>query len=473
MSGSESSLVRRAGSAGIPSQGRNATSPERETLTIAPTTRRSPPPASALQASVEQQAHSTKRVARHEPVREAQVHSAAQAAPVLFTNLNPFASLPYDVTDPGHSFVRARRESAELRAFAANQIRFVTFEDGHGKRRKSVIEVEWDPIDAGSNRRCSLKGERRRSSACQRRRQSSLTPIQTTLPPKQEPAPRMLSPVSPDLPSSPFSPTLSDHFPVPAVERRDAFCDESPVSPLLSPISASGFSSVSSPNQSPAPSFSSTFSTTSARLHPRSPRTFSFSDVDPDETVSRSRRGSTRIQSPSGVRIKYPLVFPSAALKRASVAVTQVDVAGSSGAPIEATEREAPSKLVEEASGTGRTCETPLASPSIDARRARLRLPSPFPPPLISMPPAPASFHRSADADFTCDPPCDSSGLGRLRQDSLASSYHSSPHEHPVGTPNTLCFARTPLQTSTSNHMVNVFAESFGDALSGVGGPSS
>ncbi|GAA5894059.1 uncharacterized protein JCM6883_003710 [Sporobolomyces salmoneus] len=151
----------------------------------------------------------------------------SSAPPSLFTNLNPFASLPQEVEEtvdvaPSKHPRIGRRHSSELRAAAANRFKL---ECKTGQpieyRRQSLVDVDTVTDRLRSRRLSSLKGERRCSSASRRRR-SSIAPRQFE--PLRN---RSISPTD-SLLLFPDSPTSSP-LPLTTVsDRRCAFSDENP-----------------------------------------------------------------------------------------------------------------------------------------------------------------------------------------------------------------------------------------------------
>ncbi|GAA5870070.1 hypothetical protein JCM8547_001453 [Rhodosporidiobolus lusitaniae] len=446
--------------------------------------------------------------------RKAVASPMAKDAPTFtspFTNLSPFTSPPIPAQPSFHS---GRRGSAELRAVAANRMKagVVAVETAPGKRRKSVVDLEeaTEGVRTLSARRRSslspiqpLSGTRRRSSVSPvqglpstSRRRSSITPGHSLSTPARRPSQLHFAPMNNDLvendsprpevpavpeqihtasgvpirfplafPSpSPASPPV-DSFELPTsplFERRAAFSDEV-LSPILSsspPPSSRTFSSASpTPSSwtSRAPS-----SWRSSTFQPRSPHALPPLALSPVPAAEESPRS---FESPSGVKMTWPPVFPSRPSRPTSMASIDFDC--------EAAAVGAASDLEEE---QVEAVEIPILfrKPALPTLIRRFPPPtlssaSPFPPPFLSTrEPSRESFSNfvfpSMPTLFNKTP----TALPAWRRMSTASSYESAregSESELVKTPSTFELpARSPLATGVSTYHGDVFAEAFSRA---------
>ncbi|GAA6001415.1 hypothetical protein JCM10207_006655 [Rhodosporidiobolus poonsookiae] len=378
-----------------------------------------------------------------------------------FTNLSPFTSPPI----PSTSQLSGRRLSGEARAIAANRSKAIlSLEVAPGKRRKSVVDLE----EATDNLRNTTLGRRR----------SSLTPIQplaagprgslSHFVPTHADVTEVQSPPLPShrktasgvrltyplpFPSTPRSPPLNA-VTSPLLERRSAFADECCSPNLTSPAPPS----CSSPRESsPRASTSSLYSvSTPTSRTPRSPRAFIFRDLEDDVDCAPSWRGHSR--TASGVRLSFPLAFPS----RPSRPVSLVD----DGAASPTEDDEAHDFSDEEDAAVEETEDAPVFPFMRRCPPPKLSSASPFPPPFLSstsrtnaresfsnfvFPSMPTLFAKTPDAL-----------PGRSRRISNTSSYESGGHGETVKTPSTLeLHAKTPLGTGFSLYGGDPFAEAF------------
>ena len=291
-----------------------------------------------------------------------------------------------------------------------------------------------------TTRLSSIKAERRRSSAHRRRSSASIaTPRQSvsctsqSLQAADNFIPQLPLPESPKLSPLPFSPIIA--------ERRPAFSDEP-----ISPISDSTFSTLPSPTFSTAFSTISTSSNRTARLRPRSPQTASFTDPMSFHHESQ-RRPDASIESPSGVRIRFPLIFPSRpppSPRPPQSFLFDHDHVDETPTPSD-DELTTPTAIDHDY-----FTDLPPALPP------KLEVCSPFPPPLeshLSARPIPQPQLR-LDLSFIGSP-------SAQRKFSNSSSYRPSPPDQFVGTPGTIALFRTGTHTSTSTYASNVFSEAF------------
>lgn len=310
-----------------------------------------------------------------------------------------------------------------------------------------MVDIDSMTDAVRSTRLSSIKAERRRSSAHRRRESASgTTPRQSVSCGSQgltaidnlssnSHFAQLPLPESPKLSPLPFSPIT---------ERRAAFSDES-----LSPISSLSFSTLPSPTFSTAFSTVSKSSTRTTRLQPRSPQTPSFADGLSGHREPRLKKQDDSIQSPSGVRIKFPLVFPSRP-------------------PPSPRPPQSPAFDHDQEDDTPTPSDDEFSTPTMDSSDYFANLPpplppkseftSPFPPPLVS---ELSAYPRSRpqpqlrlDLSFIGSP-------AAQRKFSNSSSYRPSPPDHLVGTPGTIALFRTGTHTSTSTYASNVFSEAF------------
>ncbi|BGP16442.1 hypothetical protein JCM10213v2_004444 [Rhodosporidiobolus nylandii] len=333
-----------------------------------------------------------------------------------FTNRGPSDSMPLP---PPTNLSSLRRLSSEGRAIAANRAKtaVVAVETTPGKRRKSVVDLEE-----------ATEGVRTLSA----RRRSSLSPIQPVAGGRR-PSCSHFTPCVPNLPESAAgspSPVMAPSgveitFPLtfPSVRspvlatpasplsERAAFTDEFATPTIPSPPPSTPASPRSTPASPPPPTCRSSATSLSAR----SPHAFFHLDLVPEDQPSSRERG--HIRTPSGVRVNFPLVFPSPARRASSVVkdvYSDLDEAYNSD------------EAVEDAADSFTNFSFP-------------RLPTLFP-----ATPAPIPL---------------------VRRVSTSSSFHSPRSPDAVATPSTFELqAGTPLCTGFSMGGNNPFAEAFGRA---------
>lgn len=381
----------------------------------------------------------------------------------LFTTPNPFASLPSDEEDP-HVGSRPspsppkhpridRRHSSELRAIAANRFKreqcaSSTMTPSSPHRRASV-EVEAVTDRLRSRRLSSLQGERRRSST-PRRRRSSAAPVTTIrhlesfsfdpLKTQQFAATRRsLSPGD--------SPNSLDGMPTfPISNRRCAFSEveERSRSVVFPEEGQLNLTTAIATRRRKSSRDENLASASLPRLRPRSPH-HPTSPAPPLETLSHPRMSRSRIcgayvESPSGVQMQYPFVFPSAPSTRSPSLSTSL-----------------------------RTNDTDV-SVDCESSRGAVAQVEPDPRwPTFSFPSTTRSrptFHL----DLSLIPDRRQHDEERDRRVSTTSSSFQV-EQHQLLTPGTICLAHTPLCTSRSyQHGAahdDIFADAFAGALGG------
>ncbi|GAA5941183.1 hypothetical protein JCM3775_006643 [Rhodotorula graminis] len=408
----------------------------------------------------------------------------APTAVRLIEFTSPFGNaLDVDLATPAtaHEERRAglgRRLSSEDRARLANGARaIVALATTPGKRRKSVVDLE--AVTDGMQR-ASVAGRRRSSltplgqpSVGARSSFARLTPLDSTAasPDASTTAstlPRLLSGLSATFPlvfPSPRSP-----LPVsPVSDRRTAFFDEvaTPGTDSSSfPRSPSTFASPVSPYlASAAASIASSSSYRS--FEPRSPRTADGPDFAPDELEPTLEF----LRSPSGVNIRFPLVFPSRPTSvhtRSSAASTS---SRASSAYDEASTLNAP-RTVEQDEDDGADGLVALVADVLERSEATTRtipsFTSPFPPPFLSPSKRTVTADSFSKLTFPSMPTLfpDSVTIpssSARRRPSAASSYHG---EH-VSTPSTFGPRRSATETGFTVKMHDIFAEAFGACQQG------
>ncbi|GAA6047422.1 hypothetical protein JCM3770_001297 [Rhodotorula araucariae] len=390
----------------------------------------------------------------------------------LFTNPSPF-SAPLPLTRPSHLCVH-RRASGEDRALAANRAKaIVALETTPGKRRKSVVEFE------------EMEHDMRHASVSDRRR-SSLTPLnhldaapRSTLARFTPLDPSVLNDLEPpasrthvDSPSgvritfpltfpSPRTPFL--HAPIPAAgQRRTAFSDET-----FSPPLAGSHSPTSSPSLlapcSPAPStaaHSFTSRTSFRSLKPRSPRTSETRDFAPEVL----NPPAPFIRSPSGVDVRFPLIFPARSFSSRSQ---------SSLASNTSFDSDDAQSTLDDGDGTDDDDLASVVAEVLErsARTTRLApsFASPFPPPFLS----PATRTITSDSFSKLTFPSMPTLFPEAptipaRRSSSSSSYRSRDEGaytgENVGTPSTFGAHRSPVGTGFTVLVHDIFAEAFAQA---------
>ncbi|GAA5880358.1 hypothetical protein JCM16303_003912 [Sporobolomyces ruberrimus] len=359
--------------------------------------------------------------------------------PSLFTNLNPFGTLPHDCEAASVQQPPNRRHSAELRAAAANRFKHECTADRYGKRRKSFAEVEVVVTDrVRSTRLSSIKAERRRSSASRRRRSSALPRHSLSLQPGIR---RSISPTDSPLPS-PTSPTISPSVFSPVPDRRCAFSDEFPLPSSPPPLSPEDPLSSSSAFSSQL-SLATTGLSMTSRLRPRSPQQFTFFD-DPSPTP-RSTSQPDYLESPSGVRMRFPLVFPSAPPRCSNPRSSATTLAELDYDDL-ITPTEGAGEFFSKSYPDQRS-SSPPSSPALHGTEPSVTSSRPFPMLQLDF----ATLLNSVDP---------------ARRFSTSSSYHHPSPDHLVLTPSTIGFFRTPHPTSRSCYgATDVFADAFAGAL--------
>ncbi|GAA5962382.1 hypothetical protein JCM3765_002962 [Sporobolomyces pararoseus] len=349
--------------------------------------------------------------------------------PSLFTNLNPFASLPVEIgsapSSPKHPRLE-RRHSSELRAIAANKLRQecaqVTF------RRQSLVELDVVTDRLRSRRLSSLKGERRRSSTSRRRRSSAAPRGSFSL----EAGPRRS--ISPTESHSSRGSTTAPSLPfVPFTDRRHAFSNENPQSSF----------SLNLPSSENKP--------LATQLRRRSPLQIAI--IDPLDPPIRHYTSASRprldLSESEDVEIdKSPLPFYSSEPSTRSPSLS--------------------TSLQTRTDTDDSEFETPLEDDidSFPGVSSSLLQFSPQPPTRNRR----SSIHPHA-LSHSRSPPflhLDLASLSRpaSRRVSTASSYHRPSPDHDLLTPGTICLFPTPSYTSRSYHATeDIFAASFGGAL--------
>ncbi|GAA5895356.1 hypothetical protein JCM8208_005988 [Rhodotorula glutinis] len=367
-----------------------------------------------------------------------------------------------------------RRLSSEDRARLANGARaIVALETAPGKRRKSIVDLE-EVTD--SMQRASVAARRRSSltplgqpSVGARSSFARLTPLDSTTSSSAAPVtttttlPRVSSGVSAAFPlvfSSPRSP-----LPVsPISDRRADFFDEAPTPGSDSsgfPRSPSTFASPASPFlASAAASIASSSSYRS--LEPRSPRTAEGPDFAPDEIEPTLEF----LRSPSGVNIRFPLVFPSrptslhARSSQASTSSRTSSVYDDASSKLDDAVVEDDE---EDVTGDLATLVADVLERSEATTRTVPTFTSPFPPPFLSPSKRTITADSFSKLTFPSMPTLfpDSVTIpssSTRRRPSAASSYHG---EH-VSTPSTFGPRRSATETGFTVKMHDIFAEAFG-----------
>ncbi|BGP40334.1 hypothetical protein JCM10449v2_004295 [Rhodotorula kratochvilovae] len=366
-----------------------------------------------------------------------------------------------------------RRGSGEDRARAANRAKaIVALETAPGKRRKSVVEFE-EMTDG--MRQASVSGRRRSSltplnqlAPAPRSSLAHFTPLDPTILDCGEP---LSPPMHVDSPSGvritfPLTfPSPRAAFPQapfsPPGERRAAFSDET-FSPLLDYPQTPASAPFSPAPPSPTPS--SAARSTSSRasfysLKPRSPRTSEVRDFAPDELNPLA----SFIRAPSGVDIRFPLVFPS----RPSSCRSRLSSASSAYADYD----DAQSTLSDDSDDPDDLASVVAEVLERSAATTRLvpSFASPFPPPFLS----PATRTITSDSFSKLTFPSMPTLFPEAptipaRRTSTSSSYRSRDDGgyagESVATPSTFGAHRSPVGTGFTIMVHDIFAEAFAQA---------
>jgi len=362
-----------------------------------------------------------------------------------------------------------RRLSSEDRARLANGARaVVALETTPGKRRKSIVDLD----EVTDNlQRASVAGRRRSSltplsqpSAGARSSFARFTPLDSTTAPydavsTSSTLPRAssgLSAVFPLVFPSPRSP-----LPVsPVSDRRADFFDEATTPGAESPGFARSPSTFTSPASPYLASAAASIASSYRSFEPRSPRTSEGPDFAPDELEPTLEF----LRSPSGVSIRFPLVFPS---RPTSVHARSSQASTSSRAS--SVYDEASSRLdeavvehdEEDVAGDLAALVADVLERSEATTRSIPTFTSPFPPPFLSPSKRTVTSDSFSKLTFPSMPtlfPDSVTIPSSGRRSSAASSYHG---EH-VSTPSTFGPRRSATETGFTVKMHDIFAEAFG-----------